>query len=89
MVKVEYFFSPVCPSCPSARQLISKVCSKRSDVEYVEVNTYTEEGIERGMSLNLMAVPAVAVDGILKLIGWPFDEKALNNCINEAKSCTP
>ena len=51
MVRVELFFSPVCPHCPSARKLVSAVAGRYPHVEFVEVNTYTEEGIERGMSM--------------------------------------
>ena len=40
--------------------------------QYTEVNTYTEEGIERGMSLQVMAVPCLVVDDEIKLSGWPF-----------------
>jgi hypothetical protein len=40
--------------------------------QYVEVDTFTEEGIERGMSLQVMAVPCLVVDDEIKLSGWPF-----------------
>jgi thioredoxin 1 len=86
MVKVELFCSPVCPNCPSARKLFNEVAGKHPDDEFVEINTYTEAGIERGMSLNVMAVPTVAVDGELKLVGWPFEEKDLEEAIAEAKA---
>jgi hypothetical protein len=40
--------------------------------EYEEVNTFTEEGIDRGMSLRVMAVPSLVVDDKIELVGWPF-----------------
>ncbi len=76
-MRVELFFSPVCPHCPSARRLVSEVAGRHPQIEFVEVNTYTEEGIERGMSMGVMAVPTVAVDDEIKIVGWPFDEKDL------------
>ena len=85
MVIVEYFHNPVCPYCPAAQRLVTKVVSSIKDVEYLEVDTYTEEGIKRGTFLNLMAVPAIAVDGIIKLTGWPFDVKDLEDLILEAR----
>ena len=86
MVRVEVFFSPVCPHCPQARELVSKVVPGYPDVEFVEVNTYTEEGIDRGMSMKVMAVPTVAVDDEIKLVGWPFSESDLTKHIEAAIS---
>jgi len=85
MVKVEYYYSPVCPYCPAAQRIVSEVVGRYGDVEYEEVNTYTEEGIRRGLALNLMAVPAVVVNDNIKLIGFPFDAEDVVNCIEEAR----
>jgi glutaredoxin len=85
MIKVEYFHNPVCPYCPAAKTLITKVLQGLKDVEIVEVDTFTDEGIARGMSLNLMAVPAVAINGVVKLTGWPFEERDLLEYIKEAR----
>ena len=71
MVRVELFCSPVCPHCPSARKLVSAVVERYPHVEFVEVNTFTDEGIERGMSMRVMAVPTVALDYENKLVGYP------------------
>lgn len=71
-MKVELFFSPVCPHCPSARKLMEKYKTDNPNFDYVEVNTYTEEGIERGMSLQVMAVPCIVVDDKIEISGWPF-----------------
>jgi len=85
MIKVEYFHNPVCPYCPAAKTLIAKVLQGLKDIELVEVDTFTDEGITRGMSLNLMAVPAIAINGIVKITGWPFEERDLLTCIEEAR----
>lgn len=71
-MRVELFFSPVCPYCPHARELLKQYQVDNPGFEYFEVNTYTEEGIERGMSLQVMAVPTLVVDDVIKLSGWPF-----------------
>jgi thioredoxin len=84
MIKIEYFHNPVCPYCPAAKTLITKVLRGLKDVELVEVDTFTDEGIARGTSLNLMAVPAVAINGVVKLTGWPFEERDLLAYLNEA-----
>ena len=85
MIRVEYFHNPVCPYCPAAKALIMKVLRGLKNIELVDVDTFTEEGIKRGMSLNLMAVPAIAVNGIVKITGWPFEERDLLACIEEAR----
>ncbi len=81
MVKLELFYSPVCPYCPSAQRLVSEVAGRYPQLEFFEVDTCTEEGIERGMSLGVMAVPTVALNDEIKLVGWPFEEKDLVNLI--------
>jgi glutaredoxin len=82
---IEYFHNPVCPYCPAAKSLLMKVIKELDDIELIDVNTYTEEGITRGMSLNLMAVPAIAINGVVKLTGWPFEAEDLLAYINEAR----
>jgi len=37
------------------------------------------------MSLNLMAVPAIAINGVVKLTGWPFEAEDLLAYITEAR----
>ena len=71
-MKVELFYSPECPYCPHARELLTKYKQDNPGFDYEEVNTFTEEGIERGMSLQVMAVPSLVVDDVIKLSGWPF-----------------
>ncbi len=72
MRKIELFYSPACPHCPYARELLREYKLANSGFEYEEVNTYTPEGVDRGMSLNVMAVPSVVVEDEIKLVGWPF-----------------
>jgi len=84
LVKLELFFSPVCPHCPKAKVLVKEVASRYDDVEYIEVNTYTEEGIKRGMSMKVMAEPTVAIDDEIRLVGWPFMESDVIKAIEES-----
>jgi len=76
----------VCPFCPAARNLVKEVLSANNGVDYEEVNTWTDEGIRRGMALNIMAIPAVVVNGVVKLVGWPFEAADLQKCLDEARS---
>jgi glutaredoxin len=72
MKRVVLFYSPECPHCPHARKLLEQYKADNPSFEYEEVNTFTEEGIDRGMSLKVMAVPSVVVDDKIELVGWPF-----------------
>jgi len=85
LIKIEYFHNPVCPYCPAAKTLVTKVLEGLNDIELVDVDTFTDKGIARGMSLNLMAVPAIAINGIVKITGWPFEERDLLAWIEEAR----
>ena len=80
-MRVELFFSPVCPYCPHARELLKQYQQDNPGFEYTEVDTFTEEGIERGMSLQVMAVPCLVVDDNIKLSGWPFTAEDIAKAI--------
>jgi glutaredoxin len=80
-MNVELFFSQVCPYCPHARELLRQYQRDNPSFEYKEVDTYTEEGIERGMSLQVMAVPCLVVDDQIKLSGWPFTAEDIAKAI--------
>jgi thioredoxin 1 len=87
LVKIEVYFSPVCPHCPGAKKLVAEVASRYGDmVEVEEVNTYTPEGIKRGMANGVMSVPAVFVEGEQRFVGFPFREEDLVASIDEALS---
>ena len=85
MVKIEVYFSPVCPHYPGAKRLVAEVASRYGDeVEVEEIDTFTPEGIKRGMANDVMAVPTVFIDGKQKFVGFPFGEEALAASIEEA-----
>ena len=84
MVKIDVYFSPVCPHCPGAKRLVAEVASRYGDeVEVEEIDTFTPEGIKRGMANDVMAAPTVFIDG-KKFVGFPFGEEALAASIEEA-----
>ncbi|MBT3284447.1 thioredoxin [Candidatus Bathyarchaeota archaeon] len=81
MKKIELFYSPVCPHCPKARELLKEYKAATPGFEYTEVDTYTSEGVDRGMSINVMAVPSFVVDDEIKLVGWPFTAEDISKAI--------
>ncbi len=85
MVKIEVYFSPVCPHCPGAKKLVSEVAARYDgNVEVEEVNTFTAEGIKRGMANEVMSVPTVFIDGEKRFVGFPFPEEDLVASIEAA-----
>lgn len=90
MVKIDVYFSPVCPHCPGAKRLVAEVSSEYGGrVEVEEINTYTREGIERGMANGVMAVPTVFVDAVKKFVGFPFSREALAAAVDDALARSP
>ncbi len=85
LVKVEVFFSPVCPHCPRAKKLVAEVAARYGGrVEVEEISTYTAEGIKRGMANEVMSVPTVIIDGEKCFVGFPFPERDLVASIEAA-----
>ena len=85
MVKIEVYYSPVCPHCPGAKKLVAEVAARYGGkVEVEEVDTYTAEGIERGMAKEVMSVPTVFIDGERSFVGFPFPEEDLVASIEAA-----
>ena len=90
MVKIEVYFSPVCPHCPGAKTLVAEVATRYGGkVEVEEVNTYTAEGIKRGMANEVMSVPTVFIDGERSFVGFPFPEEDLVASIEAALARQP
>lgn len=87
MVKIEVYYSPVCPHCAGAKKLVLQVASRYGgEVEVEEINTFTKEGMKRGMANKIMAVPTVFIDGERKFVGFPFKEEDLLASLEKALS---
>ncbi len=73
-MKIELFYTPMCPVCPGAKKLVKKVLKRYPQVEYEEVNAF--ENQDRVMELGFQSVPAIVIDGKLWQTGMP-DKKAM------------
>ncbi len=74
VVKVEVFTSPSCPYCPMAVELVEEVKKEMPDdleVEKIDIMSDWEKAVE----YNLMAVPAIALNGVVKFVGAPTKEE--------------
>ena len=90
MVKIEVYFSPVCPHCPGAKKLVAEVAARYGgEVDVEEVNTYTAEGIKKGMANEVMSVPTVIIDSGKRIVGFPFQVQELVSSIEDALARQP
>ncbi|KZX17444.1 MJ0307 family thioredoxin [Methanobrevibacter filiformis] len=77
MVKVEVFTSPSCPYCPMAEELVEKAKQEIGDSIEVEVINIMEDR-QRAVEYGVMAVPAIAIDGVVEFVGAPSFEDLLS-----------
>ncbi|AXV37028.1 MAG: MJ0307 family thioredoxin [Methanobacteriaceae archaeon] len=76
VVKVEVFTSPTCPYCPMAIEVVDAAKKDLGDsieVEKIDIMQDREKAIEYG----LMAVPAIAINGVVKFVGAPSLEELM------------
>ena len=77
VVKVEVFTSPSCPYCPMAVQVVEDVekeMPNELEVEKIDIMVDREKAIEYG----LMAVPAIALNGVVRFVGAPNKDELLS-----------
>jgi thioredoxin 1 len=74
VVKVEVFTSPSCPYCPMAVELVEEVKKEMpDDLEVEKIDIMSDR--EKAVKYNLMAVPAIALNGVVKFVGAPTKEE--------------
>ncbi|MBE2900552.1 thioredoxin [Methanothermobacter thermautotrophicus] len=74
VVNIEVFTSPTCPYCPMAIEVVDeakKEFGDRIQVEKIDIMVDREKAIEYG----LMAVPAIAINGVVRFVGAPSREE--------------
>jgi small redox-active disulfide protein 1 len=82
VVKIEVFTSPSCPYCPMAVQLVDDVKKDMTDdVEIEKIDIMVDQ--EKAREYGLMAVPAIALNGVVRFVGAPGKEE-LVEAVKEA-----
>jgi small redox-active disulfide protein 1 len=77
VVKVEVFTSPSCPYCPLAVQVVEEVEKEMPndlEIEKIDIMKDREKAIEYG----LMAVPAIALNGVVRFVGAPNKDELVS-----------
>lgn len=75
MTTVELYYSDTCHNCHSLRALLMELLPK--SMKFKEVNISYPEGQRRASELNIMSVPAVAIDGEVVFVGRVSREEIL------------
>ncbi|MFH1107481.1 MAG: thioredoxin family protein [Candidatus Micrarchaeota archaeon] len=67
MATIELFTSPTCPYCPPAKKALSEAAealkAEGLEVEYVNYDTRSPEGLRKAREYDIMSVPAAIVCG--------------------------
>lgn len=74
-VKIEVFYTEMCPYCPAALELVRKVSAKFSDIIVEEVNASTSEGMARADEYQIFSVPTIVINGKVAFVGVPDKEE--------------
>jgi len=75
---IELFFSPICPHCPRAREILLEVLEEvNHKIRLEEVNVFSTEGVEKAEKYGVMAVPTIIVNRKRKIVGVPSKEGLL------------
>ncbi len=75
MSTVELYYSDTCRDCHQLRSLLMEILPK--NMKFKEINISYPEGQRRASELNIMSVPAVAIDGEVLFVGKTTREELL------------
>jgi len=74
-IKVELFYSPICPRCPEAKRVLLEVLE--------EINVFSPRGLKRAKKYDIAHIPAVVIENKRKIIGVPKKESLLRKIKQE------
>ncbi len=85
VVKIEVFTAPTCPYSPMALEVVEEAKKDLGDsieIEKVDIMQHREKAVNYGLE----AVPAVAMNGVVKFIGAPGKEELMAAIKEELKT---
>ncbi len=75
---IELFYSPACPHCPKAKEILLEVLEKIDQkIHLDEVNILSPEGLKRAEKYGVMAVPTTIINMRHKIVGIPAKDRLL------------
>lgn len=87
-ITLEVFYSPSCPYCPLAINVVRDVASELKDdikIHVQEINTWDPKGQARALQYGIYAVPSIVINGKLSIVGVPDKEKLRRAILSEVK----
>ena len=74
VVNIEVFTSPTCPYCPMAIEVVDEAKKEFGDkIEFEKIDIMVDR--EKAIEYGLMAVPAIAINGVVRFVGAPSREE--------------
>jgi len=75
---IELFYSPICPHCPKAREVLLEVLEEvDAKIHLDEVNILSSEGLKKAEECGVMSVPTTIINMRRKIVGVPVKERLL------------
>ncbi|MEM2111523.1 MAG: glutaredoxin domain-containing protein [Candidatus Bathyarchaeia archaeon] len=82
-VKIELFYSPLCPYCLRAKELLLDALNNvNQEVHLEETNVLSNEGLEKAKVYGVTTVPTIIINNRHKVVG-AHSQKRLVETINE------
>jgi small redox-active disulfide protein 1 len=75
-VKFEFFYSPLCPTCPKAKEIVRKVAEEEG-IELEEINILSPVGEACAKKYGLKSVPYLVINEVHQICGIPTKETIL------------
>lgn len=74
-VRIELFYSPICPHCPEAKKVLLEVAEEFGEkIQVKEINVFSPAGLERAEKHGVKRVPTMIVNSEVKVMGVPTRE---------------
>ncbi|HEQ78769.1 MAG TPA: thioredoxin [Euryarchaeota archaeon] len=72
-MKVDLYYTPQCPNCPAAKNIMRKLLKEFPNIEYRELNAFEHQ--DKAMELGFRMVPTIVIDGKIWHSGVPDEAK--------------
>jgi alkyl hydroperoxide reductase subunit AhpF len=67
MKTIELYYSDTCQDCHAVRRMLTELLT--ANMKFKEINIEYSEGRKRAEELGIFSVPAVAIDGEVRVVG--------------------
>lgn len=84
MIEIEILKTKTCPYCAPATELVKKIAKDYDNVKVVETFLETPEGQKKALSLGVMSVPTILLNGNIFSVGIP-EENSLREAIEKSE----